>query len=161
VDQRLTAAIIRNARAFHAMAWTDDDRVAAHSAYHSVITIELGLKAMTLRTGKGSADAERISASVDRLAPTITPDALARFATAAQRKLRDRTSGYRRDHLRALTQRVDVISKTEARIIGSRTELLRALASGDGGSYAAAGGVLGFKPKWRTRSDSNARPPDS
>ena len=107
------------------------------------------------------ADAERISASVDRLAPTITPDALNRFASAARRKLRDRTSGYRRDHLRSLTQRVEVISKTEARIIGSRTELLRALASSDGGSYAAAGGVLGFKPKWRTRSDSNARPSDS
>lgn len=104
------------------------------------------------------ADAERISASVDRLAPTITPDALTRFASAARRKLRDRTSGYRRDHLRALTQRVEVISKTEARIIGSRTELLRALASSDGGSYAAAGGVLGFKPKWRTRQDSSCRP---
>lgn len=101
------------------------------------------------------ADAERISASVDRLAPTITPDALARFATAARRKLRDRTSGYRRDHLRALTQRVEVISKTEARIIGSRTELLRALASSDGGSYAASGGVLSFERKWRTRQDSN------
>ncbi|WP_269220174.1 recombinase family protein [Brevundimonas vesicularis] len=101
------------------------------------------------------ADAERISASVERLAPTITPDALARFATAARRKLRDRTSGYRRDHLRALTQRVEVISKTEARIIGSRTELLRALASSDGGSYAASGGVLSFERKWRTRQDSN------
>ncbi|WP_221415835.1 zinc ribbon domain-containing protein [Brevundimonas bullata] len=102
------------------------------------------------------ADAERIGASVDRLAPTITPDALNRFASAARRKLRDRTSGYRRDHLRALTQRVEVISKTEARIIGSRTELLRALASTGGRDYAAGGGVLSFKPKWRTRRDSNS-----
>lgn len=101
------------------------------------------------------ADAERIGASVDRLAPTITPDALNRFASAARRKLRDRTSGYRRDHLRALTQRVEVISKTEARIIGSRTELLRALASSGSGDYAAGGGVLSFKPKWRARCDSN------
>lgn len=101
------------------------------------------------------ADAGRISASVDRLAPTITPDALNRFANAARRKLRDRTSGYRRDHLRALTQRVEVISKTEARIIGSRTELLRALASSGSGDYAAGGGVLSFKPKWRARCDSN------
>jgi len=93
---------------------------------------------------------------VKRLAPTIIPDGLARFAPAARCKLRDRTSGYRRDLLRALTQRVEVISKTEARIIGSRTELLRALASSDGGSYTAAGGVLGFKPKWRTRRDSNS-----
>ncbi len=101
-------------------------------------------------------DAERIISSVERVAPTITADTLHRFAAAARRKLRDRECGYRRDHLRALTQRVEVISKTEARIIGSRTELLRALESSDRGSYAAAGGVLGFKPKWRTRRDSNS-----
>lgn len=100
------------------------------------------------------ADAERISASVDRLAPTITADSLSRFATAARRKLRDRTSGYRRDHLRALTQRVEVISKTEARIIGSRTHLLQALASSDGGNYAAVGRVLSFVPRWRARSSA-------
>lgn len=46
-----------------------------------------------------------------------------------------------RDVLRALMQRVEVISKTEARIIGSRTEPLRALASSDDESYAASGGV--------------------
>jgi hypothetical protein len=34
-DHRLARAFIRNARAFHAMAWTDDDRVAARSAYHN------------------------------------------------------------------------------------------------------------------------------
>jgi site-specific DNA recombinase len=100
-------------------------------------------------------DAERIISSVKRVAPSITADSLHRFAMAARRKLRDRECGYRRDHLRALTQRVEVVSKTEARIIGSRTDFLRALASSGGGSYAAAGGVLGFKPKWRTRQDSN------
>ena len=106
-------------------------------------------------------DADRILSSVERLAPTITADSLERFASAARRKLRDRECGYRRDHLRALTQRVEVVSRTEARIIGSRTELLRVLASSDGGDLSAVGGVLGFKPKWRTRSDSNARPSDS
>ncbi|WEK40760.1 MAG: hypothetical protein P0Y50_03875 [Candidatus Brevundimonas colombiensis] len=100
-------------------------------------------------------DADRIVSSVERLAPTITADSLHRFALAARLKLRDRECGYRRDHLRALTQRVEVISKTEARIIGSRTDLLRALASSDGGDPAHIGGVLGFKPKWRTRQDSN------
>jgi len=50
---------------------------------------------------------------------------------------------------------VEVISKTEARIIGSRTDLLRALASSDDGNFAAAGGVLDSKPKWRARKDSN------
>ena len=101
------------------------------------------------------ADAERISASVDRLAPTITAQSLNRFATAARRRLRDRSSGRRRDHLRALTQRVGGISKTAARIIGSRTQLLRALASGEGGDQAAVGGVRGFERRWRTRQDSN------
>jgi site-specific DNA recombinase len=106
-------------------------------------------------------DAERITSSVERLAPTITPESLTKFADAARRKLRDRECGYRREHLRSLTQRVEVVSKTEARIIGSRTELLSALATSDGGDSAAVGGVLGFTPKWRTRSDSNARPQDS
>ena len=100
-------------------------------------------------------DAERITTSVERLAPTITAETLNRFASAARRKLRDRECGYRRDHLRALTQRVEVVSKTEARIIGSRTDLLRALASNVHGDSTILGGVLGFKPKWRTRQDSN------
>ncbi len=102
------------------------------------------------------ADADRVIASIERIAPKITAASLHRFATAARRKLRDRECGYRREHLRALTQRVEVISKTEARIIGSRTALMRALAFSDGGDSAAGGGVLSFKPEWRTRRDSNS-----
>jgi hypothetical protein len=33
------------------MAWTDDDRVSAQSAYHSAIAIELGLKSYLLHCG--------------------------------------------------------------------------------------------------------------
>lgn len=44
-DLHLARAFAHNARAFHAMAWTDDDRIGARSAYHSAIAIELGLKA--------------------------------------------------------------------------------------------------------------------
>lgn len=51
LDQRLALAFAHNARAFHGMAWTDDDRVAARSAYHSAIAIELGLKAYLLHRG--------------------------------------------------------------------------------------------------------------
>lgn len=43
-ERQLAIAFARNARAFHTMAWTDDDRVGAQSAYHSAIAIELGLK---------------------------------------------------------------------------------------------------------------------
>jgi site-specific DNA recombinase len=37
------------------------------------------------------------------------------------------SGGYRRDHLRALAQRVEVVDPTEIRIMGSKTELLRTL----------------------------------
>lgn len=50
-DRRLAQAFARNARAFHALAWTDDDRVGARSAYHAAIAIELGLKAYLLHHG--------------------------------------------------------------------------------------------------------------
>ena len=50
-ERRLAIAFARNARAFHTMARTDDDRVGAQSAYHSAIAIELGLKAYLLYRG--------------------------------------------------------------------------------------------------------------
>lgn len=50
-DQRLARTFAHNARAFHAMAWSEDDRVVARSAYHSAIAIELGLKALLLHRG--------------------------------------------------------------------------------------------------------------
>lgn len=50
-DLHLARAFAHNARAFHAMAWTDDDRVGVRSAYHSAIAIELGLKAYLLHCG--------------------------------------------------------------------------------------------------------------
>jgi hypothetical protein len=112
---------------------------------------------MTELTGirdQAKAHAERVTSAVERLAPSITTEALNTFASAARRQLQDRTYGHRRDHLCALTQPVEVISKTEARIIGSRTELLRTLTSSSG-VEAAAVGVLGFKPKWRPRKDPN------
>jgi hypothetical protein len=48
-------------------------------------------------------------AAVERLGPAITPDSLRRFALAARRKLRNEDGAYRRDHLRALAQRVEVV----------------------------------------------------
>ena len=50
-DRRLAVAFARNARAFHAMAWTESDRSGARSAYPSAIAIELGLKAYLLHRG--------------------------------------------------------------------------------------------------------------
>ncbi len=50
-DHRLAAAFLRNARTFHAMAWTKHDRSGGRSAYPSAIAIELGLKAYLLHRG--------------------------------------------------------------------------------------------------------------
>lgn len=50
-DLQLARAFARSARAFHAMAWTDDNRTGVRSAYHSAIAIELGLKAYLLHRG--------------------------------------------------------------------------------------------------------------
>lgn len=50
-ERSLAFAFIRNARTFHAMAWTELDRSGARSSYPSAIAIELGLKAYLLHRG--------------------------------------------------------------------------------------------------------------
>lgn len=50
-DRSLAAAFLRNARTFHALAWTEPDRSRVRSAYPSAIAIELGLKAYLLHRG--------------------------------------------------------------------------------------------------------------
>jgi site-specific DNA recombinase len=62
--------------------------------------------------------------AAERLGPSITPQALKTFATQARRRMRTESGGYRRDHLRALAQRVEVHAK-EVRIMGSKSVLLR------------------------------------
>jgi len=51
------------------------------------------------------ADTERTAGAVDRLGPSITPQALKTFASQARRRMRTESGGDRRDHLRALAQR--------------------------------------------------------
>src|SRR3546814_8323742 len=51
------------------------------------------------------------------------------FAMAARRKLRQGDGSFARDHIRAVAQRVEVVSKTEVRIRGLRRELLRTLTA--------------------------------
>ena len=50
-DYSLAAAFLRNARTFHAMAWTEPDPSGGRSAYASAIAVELGLKAYLLHRG--------------------------------------------------------------------------------------------------------------
>ncbi|HWB49310.1 MAG TPA: recombinase family protein [Stellaceae bacterium] len=105
------------------------------------------------------ADAERTTAAVERLGPPITPESLRTFVLAARRKLRNEDGTYRRDHLRALAQRVEVVDRSEVRMMGSKTELLRTLAAAASVESAAIG-VRSLVPKWRAREDSNSQPPD-
>jgi hypothetical protein len=77
----------------------------------------------------------------------------------ARRRMRTESGGYRRDHLRALAQRIEVDAK-EVRIMGSKSELLRTLVAASSAKTAGFG-VPSSVPKWRTRRDSNSRPSES
>jgi site-specific DNA recombinase len=99
------------------------------------------------------ADAERAEDAIERLGPTITPQTLKTFARHARKRMRTESGGYRRDHLRALAQRVEVGAK-EVRIMGSKSVLLRTLVAASSAKTAGFG-VPSFVPKWRARQDSN------
>lgn len=83
----------------------------------------------------------------------FSPAWRAAFARSARERLRLGNDGYRRDHLRALAQRVEV-ADDEVRIMGSKSELLRTLVAASSGQTAAFG-VQSSVLKWRTRQDSN------
>src|SRR3546814_20472049 len=93
------------------------------------------------------------STRTDTLFPYTTrfrsaPDMLAKFASDARKRMRNEKGGYRRDHPRALVQRVEVATD-EARILGSKSNLLQALVAG--AAETKPGAVPSFVPKWRTR----------
>ena len=109
---------------------------------------------------QASADAERAQAALDHAGnQAVSPDMVRTFARAARQRIRLDGGGYRRDHLRALAQRVEVADK-EVRIMGSKSELLRTLVAASGGKPGVAG-VQSSVLKWRARHDSNVWPPPS
>lgn len=83
----------------------------------------------------------------------VTPSMVVRFADIARKRMRIEGGGYRRDHLRALAQRVEVGAK-EVRIIGSKGDLLRTLAAVSGGKTATLG-VPSLGLKWRRERPPN------
>lgn len=94
-------------------------------------------------------DANRVSTMLESAGQKpITAPMLAKFADTACQRMRLPGSGYRRDHLRALAQRVEV-NDGEVRIMGSKSELLRTLAAA-GGAGPMPGAVPSLIPKWRT-----------
>ncbi|WP_183428989.1 recombinase family protein [Mesorhizobium sp. RMAD-H1] len=110
-----------------------------------------GLKAIR---DQGKADAERVQAMLDSSGnQAITPAMIETFSSAARNGLRLEGGGYRRDHLRAFAQRVEV-ADNEVRIMGSKSELLRTLVAASS-VESAAFGVRSSVLKWRARKDSN------
>jgi site-specific DNA recombinase len=58
----------------------------------------------------------------------VSPQMLRKFAETTRQRIRLEGGGYRRDHLRALAQRVEVYDG-EVRIIGSKSRLLHILTA--------------------------------
>jgi site-specific DNA recombinase len=101
-------------------------------------------------------DAERAAALLESSGQqAITPAMVRKFARTARERIRIAGGGYRRDHLRALAQRVEV-GDGEVRIMGSKGDLLRTLAAG-AGVKSATPGVRSSVLSWRREWDSNPR----
>ncbi len=100
-------------------------------------------------------DAERAKSAIQNAGQHLSLDHLRRMAVSARQKMRGKDGGFRRDHLRALAQRVEVADR-EVRIMGSHDELIRVLAASDGVG-TAANSVRTYVPGWRRRWDSNPR----
>jgi hypothetical protein len=99
------------------------------------------------------ADADRAQAMAESAGQqTITPAMVQRFARTARERIRIDGGGYRREHLRALAQRVEV-ADGEVRIMGSKDDLLRTLAAASGVKPATLS-VRSSVLKWR-----RGRPP--
>ena len=104
-------------------------------------------------------DADRGSALLDSATNrSITPEMLEAFAQTARQRMRLDGGDYRRDHLRALAQRVEV-SEGEVRIMGSKSNLLQTLTAigGNAGTGTQGNLVPISVPNWRTGWDSNPR----
>lgn len=110
-----------------------------------------GLKAIR---DQARSDADRAQAMLDSSgSKAITPQMVRTFAKAARQRIRLEGGGYRRDHLRALAQRVEV-ADGEVRIMGSKTRLLQTLVGKPGANAVPTQGL-----KWRCcQSDANSSP---
>lgn len=112
-----------------------------------------GLKAIR---DQAKADVERAQAALEGVGQeAITPAMVGKLAAVARDRMKVEGGGYRRDHLRALAQRVEVDDR-EVRIMGSKTDLLRTLTAA-AGVRSAAGGVRSSVLRWWMGWDSNPR----
>jgi site-specific DNA recombinase len=98
----------------------------------------------------------RPAKTADLTLERILPSQVEAFGRLMGKKLRDRSSSYGRDYLRALVDKV-VVNGSSATISGSNAKLMRAVAA----KKVVAGQVPTFIQDWRARRDSNSRPPGS
>ena len=97
---------------------------------------------------QAQADAARAAAMLETSTQqAITPRMVQRFARTARERIRIDGGGYRRDHLRALAQRVEVADR-EVRIVGSKSNLLQTLTA-TSGVKPATPGVRSSVLSWR------------
>ena len=104
-------------------------------------------------------DAERAEEAIDRARAEHHAAGFENVCQNGPQAHGTENGGYRRDHLRALAQRVEVDTE-EVRIMGSKSVLLRTLVAASSAKTAGFG-VPSSVPKWRARRDSNSRPSNS
>lgn len=90
-------------------------------------------------------DADRVTRAVDRVGPTLGVEDVSRWAKDVRSKLLG--GSFPRHHVRSLLQRIEVRSKHEVYVRGSRSALLLALASAGGARMAKAGMGESTDPK--------------
>lgn len=111
---------------------------------------------LTALRDQARADATRIEAMLaSSTHQRLTGAAVRELASEARTRLRLGKGGYRREHVRAFAQHVEVADDA-IYIKGSKNVLLRTLVAAKGGKSAGIG-VPGFVPKWRSGRDSNPR----
>ncbi len=111
------------------------------------------------------ADAERAAGAIEGAGPDLREERVKVFAGAARNRLRKSDGSSRRDHLRAVAQRIEVIDQSQARIIGfthrAAEKARRRRSTNSGAGRAAAQGVQRhracppWEPKWRSLGGSN------
>lgn len=74
-------------------------------------------------------EAKRAAAAVRRSGANLTADLLTRFAEATRIMLRGEKGGYRRDLLKAVALRLEMVSKTTLRISGCKGEMLKTISA--------------------------------
>ena len=87
----------------------------------------------------------------------ITPDSIARLATALRHALQNDDPGFRKAYLRLFVDQV-IVGDTDIRLRGPKAALAKATTSGS--LPPAAEMVPSFVREWRPRRDSNPRPQD-